>query len=120
MPDFLQQIYFLENLASVKIIFHVRFFYSFDGHLFSCEFVLSKGHLSKSTFTYKLDILIVVKRGRWQFIVFLDVALDELYQFLSLQDDVLVAHGSFVDYDWGLVVVSVWTGCAAFCIPTLY
>jgi hypothetical protein len=71
MMDLLQDVYFLKHFLSTEVIFHVRLFKCFDGHLFPTEFVNSKCHFSKSTFPYEFDEFVKVEScGRKTIVLF--------------------------------------------------
>jgi len=48
VPNFLQNVYFLEDLASWVLILYVHFINAFDGHILAGEFVDAEGNFTES------------------------------------------------------------------------
>lgn len=85
MPYLFKNEYFLEDLFLREFILHVVFINGLNRDILPCEFMHTKGDLTKSAFSNEFHKLVEIKRRRWDLLVLLDICpivFNELVSFL--------------------------------------
>ena len=90
VPYLLQDVDFLKNFPLWVFISHVGFVDGLNRHVFPSQLVYPKCDLAKSTLSYELDELVVIKGSGRYFVVLLNVRLYVFNYFLSFHQDLLV------------------------------
>lgn len=99
MSYLLKYIYLLKHLAFRILVLHVALIYCLDRHILASQFVYPQGHFPEGALAYQLDKFVVVEGSRGYLIVLFDVGFNELDDFVTLAQDVLV-QGHFARGDW--------------------